>query len=970
MTTAELIEQTQRLMTIKSTADRPEELRRAVDFVAGIVAKHKDIVIERFDSRDKPSFIAYRKGRRPEKFDILLNGHVDVVPGKPALFKPYVKDGRLYGRGALDMKGTALALTYAFCEMVNKVPYNLGLQIVSDEEIGGYDGVRMHIDEHNVRADFVVMGEYANDRNTIYNAARGLCWAEIAFEGKSAHGGHLWHGDNAVVKAGEFAGAVLKHYPKPDKETWTTTASISDLSTPNKAYNKVPDRAVLKIDFRFTQEDPVFHNRQNLEDFIASIDPTAKLINLATFEPAVNVEPLNPYVQGLSRALAKVTKQETQFLGRPAGSDGRHFATVGNDIVEFGLYGQGSHSDDEHVELSSFEEYRQALTLFLKKPIPDKLGETSDVREQLHEELLRKLVEVPTVSGDFNANNKAFNMVEEFLQERGMHVERIDVNGFRSIVATTRPGVKQPAVLLNAHMDVVPGSNEMYRLTLKDGKFFGRGVMDMKHAIAAYLGVVDSLKDELERYDFGLLITSDEEIGSNNGVKELVNMGYGAKVVIVPDGGNNWKLETFAKGVKWAKLEAAGKTAHASRPWEGESAINRLLGAIEDIRKLVPAHPKPEDSILSVGTINGGVAANQIPAAATAMIDVRPGSMEDHERLTEEITRICEEHGVKITFQSNEPPCITDPENPWVKPMVDAVTQVTGKAHGTSYDFAVTDGRIFSAEGMATIVINPECGNIHREDEWLGRDSFKQFCTVIEMYVRKMARPRSEGQKHDDYVWYATFGTGLWKEHFINAITGNKEATLRHNVGCTDKSPPLKDVLMSFPYKLFFAGNCETCGGGHAFIDYRKDEASHTISHAYLITREQFEEIASQENYWPETVALPFDKAVEDGHATIGDGTGDYNELLYSGIKEGYPIFSLTTNDPDTPKTMPNRKYTEMLCKGLSDVNQLGKKEAVDYLMAAPGIKDSYDRKQLFASFNGPKSKNGKAAKTKAKNSR
>lgn len=945
MTTQEIIEQTKQLIAIPSTADRPKELLAAVDFVADIVSQHKGITIERFEQGGKHSFLAYRKGPRPEKFDILLNAHVDVVPGAPETFKPYVKDGRLYGRGALDMKGTTLTLTDVFCELVNEVPYNLGLQIVSDEEIGGYNGVRMHIDDLGVRANFVIMGEYANDRHTIYNAARGLCWAEIAFKGKAAHGGHLWNGTNAVVKAGSFAGAVLQRYPTPDKETWTTTASISNLSTPNDAYNKVPDSAVLKIDFRFTQEDPVFSSRESFIEFIHELDPDAELINTATFEPAVHVDQLNPYVQGMTQALKAVTGKQPQFLGRPASSDGRHFALVNNDIVEFGLYGQGSHSDNEYVEIASFAEYQQTLQGFLRKPIPDNLLEPEDNGEVLHEQLLRKLVEIPSVTNDFAGNNKIFDFIKEFLTTRGMHVEQMDVNGFRSLVATTKKGNKRPTVVLNAHTDTVPGTDNMYKLTLKDGKFYGRGVMDMKHAIAAYLTAVDLLKDDLANLDFGLMITSDEEVGSSNGAKKLVEMGYGGKVVVIPDGGNNWKLETFAKGVKWAKLDAYGKTAHASRPWEGESAIQRLLGAIHEIEGLVPKNPTPQDTLMTLGTINGGITANQIPAHATATLDIRPGSVADHLSLTPAIEEICARHEVTVEFQSNEPPCVTDPNDPWVKPMTDIVEQITGRKHDTSYDFAVTDGRIFSAAGMSTIVINPECGNIHREDEWLGRESFADFCTAIEMYVRKMAKIPQEEPAKDEYVWYATFGSGLWKEHFLHSIIGDKPGeTLRHNTGCTDKSAPIKDSFMSLPYKLFFAGRCQLHDdGGHAFIDYRKDESAHTVARAYLITRQQFAEIVAQENLRTSATKLPYEAAIKRGHASIHKGTGDYDELLYCGTKDGYPVFSITTPNPDVPYAAPSTAYTEMLCNGLSDVHNADREQAIDYLMSIPGVSTSHN---------------------------
>ena len=394
--TEDIIETTKRLIRIPSTASNPAALLNAVNLLAEIVEAQPDVTVERFERAGKPSFLAYRGKVRPPKFDILLNAHVDVVLAPAKMFKPRVEEGRLYGRGALDMKGTAASLTSLFCEMVQDVPYPLGLQIVSDEEVGGHDGVRLQIDE-GVKSNFVVIGEYSNDHGAIYNAARGLCWVEIKFKGKSAHSGHLWHGSNAVIKASDFAGAVLGAYPTPDKETWTTTASIASLDTPNKTYNKVPDTAILKIDFRFTQEDPVFQNLQTLEEFITSLDPEAQLINIATFEPAVKVEELNPYVQGLSRAMEQTTNMKPVFLGRPAGSDGRHYALVGSDIIEFGLFGKNPHSDLEYVELSSFDEYCQIIRAFLREPIPAGLAR--------HRATIKYVLASDDVAGDYQKSD-------------------------------------------------------------------------------------------------------------------------------------------------------------------------------------------------------------------------------------------------------------------------------------------------------------------------------------------------------------------------------------------------------------------------------------------------------------------------------------------------------------------------------------------------------------------------------------
>lgn len=976
MTTQEIINHTKKLIAMPSTGDNPAVLAEAVNYVAALVAQVPGVTVERFEQNGKPSFLAYRGKVRPKKFDVLLNAHLDVVPGSPDMFKPVVKDGKLYGRGALDMKGTAMVLTDAFCEMVNEVHYTLGLQIVSDEEIGGYNGARLHIDK-GVRAEFVVVGEYSNDRNTIYNAARGVCWAEITFSGKTSHGAHLWHGTNAVVKAGEFAAAVLKRYPTPDKETWTTTASIANLSTPNETFNKVPDSAVLKIDFRFTQEDPVFGSRESLEAFIKSIDPSAELTRVAVFEPAVNVEELNPYVQGLSAALRHVTGKKPRFEGRPGGSDGRHYALVNNDIVEFGLCGNNSHSDGEYVEINSFAEYRSIMHEFLRRPVPAAQAASKASTTPLHIELLEKLVAMPTVTGDFRANNDALRFITEFLRKRGMHVEQFDQEGYRSIYASIKPKNRRPAVLLTAHTDVVPASPKHFKLTSKDDKLTGRGVMDMKFAIASYLALVDSLKNDLHAYDFGILITSDEEVGGRNGAGTLVEqLDLLPGVAVVPDGGENWRPERFAKGVMWVKVSATGKNAHASRPWEGESAIRRLLGALREIELLVPPEPAPEDTTLSVGTIEGGTVANQIPSGASAMLDIRTGSLKQHHEILPQVQAICEQHGVTAEVLVNDPPCINDANDPYIKPFLELLSTVTGEPHDMSYSFGTTDGRYFSARGIPSLIVEPPSGDRHQDTEWLSRKGFDQFCVILDQYIKKMAAhtatPRAPKQNDIRHlaknlnassrparVWYATFAAGLYKENFLRFLGGGRPAGARRTYpGCRDKTLPAKDAFISLPYELYFAGESQVWGGSLATLDVERNSTARTIARSYLITVEQLEDMAAMENRVDGPLRLPLARAMQQGHATIeGVDTGEYNafnELVYCGLRDGYPVFTITAVRPRLPYRPPSEAYTRALCKGLAENTQMSVDAVVDYIGSRPGVAGYYKKQALVDLMNEP----------------
>src|ERR1051326_2061023 len=138
-----------------------------------------------------------------------------------------------------------------------------------------------------------------------------------------------------------------------------------------------------------------------------------------------------------------------------------------------------------------------------------------------YEDILRKLIAFPTVSGDAEAMHQLLEYVSSFVTQRGMHVVWFKSNGFESIVATVKEGHKTPKVMLGAHADVVPAEAAMFTLRQEEGKYIGRGVLDMKFALASYLQIIDDIKDDLDAYDIGLMVTSDEEVGGLDGVAKL-----------------------------------------------------------------------------------------------------------------------------------------------------------------------------------------------------------------------------------------------------------------------------------------------------------------------------------------------------------------------------------------------------------------------------------------------------------------
>jgi succinyl-diaminopimelate desuccinylase len=351
------------LIAIPSVAGNPAALQAALAFVAEPFKKRSDITIEYFSSGDSPSLLAYAGNQRPERFSVVLNAHLDVVPASTDMFRPRQAGGRLYGRGALDMKLTALIMAEVFADCAAWLPPEVGLQLVTDEETGGRHGTAYQLAQ-GVAADFVIAGE-SSAIGEICVAGKGIAWVDITAHGKAAHSAYPWKGSNALVRLTRFITKLDTEYPQPNEEVWRTTVNYGGIHTPNEARNSIPDSATVQLDFRFVPGDPNFQNATTIAAFLQKIDPSVE-VTVLSVEGAVRTDPGYPMVQLLADAVRNTTGKEAEFIRKHGASDTRYYAMQGGHPVVYGLQGDGAHGPEEFVDLASIMPYRQTLTRFLR----------------------------------------------------------------------------------------------------------------------------------------------------------------------------------------------------------------------------------------------------------------------------------------------------------------------------------------------------------------------------------------------------------------------------------------------------------------------------------------------------------------------------------------------------------------------------------------------------------------------------
>jgi len=237
-------------------------------------------------------------------------------------------------------------------------------------------------------------------------------------------------------------------------------------------------------------------------------------------------------------------------------------------------------------------------------------------------ELTRQLIDIPSVTGEELAVGW---FVSNYLQQLGYRVERQEVEANRFNIIATR--VAPPRIVFSTHMDTVPPFIE----SSEDEEFiYGRGSCDAKGIIAAQIFAAQRLRDEGVN-DVGLLFTVDEETASLGA--QVANKHPLARECrfLINGEPTDSRLAIGTKGSVRVIITTEGKAAHSAYPEAGESAIEKLLDILDDIR----ACQWPEDSFFgtttcNIGVLNGGTRPNVIADKARAELQIRLGIDIEH----------------------------------------------------------------------------------------------------------------------------------------------------------------------------------------------------------------------------------------------------------------------------------------------------------------------------------------------------
>ncbi len=241
-----------------------------------------------------------------------------------------------------------------------------------------------------------------------------------------------------------------------------------------------------------------------------------------------------------------------------------------------------------------------------------------DPLEQIR--LTRELIDIDSTTG---SEGEVARVLAARLRELGYTVVEQPLEGGRANVIAT---IDSPEVVLSTHFDCVP---PFFPSREENGRLYGRGACDAKGILVAQIAACERLREAGDTR-VGLLFVAGEERGSD-GAKAANRIPLGSRFLINGEPTDN-RLAVATRGVYRVKLRARGRAAHSSLPQLGESAIDKLVDAIVEMRKIAwPEDPQLGTTFYTVGVISGGVAPNVVSPSAEAEIMFR--TVGDHERL-------------------------------------------------------------------------------------------------------------------------------------------------------------------------------------------------------------------------------------------------------------------------------------------------------------------------------------------------
>lgn len=311
-------------------------------------------------------------------------GHTDVVPAGPMEdwtsppFKAEVRDGRLFGRGAADMKGAVAAMVVAAESFVADNPRHdgqIGILLTSDEEgvaVNGITRVAEVLRRRDGAPQYCLVGEPSSQQqlgDTVRIGRRGSMHAQLQIHGIQGHSAFPKMLDNPIHRMAKFIDALTgMQWDQGDENFPPTHCQVTNIHAGTGAANVTPGHAEVWFNIRNSPKSPSAEIKQRVKYLLKQHD-----ISRYDIDWSVSGEPFRSEAGKLRLAVVEAIRHELEIvpeLNTGGGtSDGRFIAPLGTEVVELGLLNSSIHKVDENTAVDDLEAltgiYKRIMTQLL-----------------------------------------------------------------------------------------------------------------------------------------------------------------------------------------------------------------------------------------------------------------------------------------------------------------------------------------------------------------------------------------------------------------------------------------------------------------------------------------------------------------------------------------------------------------------------------------------------------------------------
>lgn len=375
-------------------------------------------------------------------------------------------------------------------------------------------------------------------------------------------------------------------------------------------------------------------------------------------------------------------------------------------------------------------------------------------------EILSALVGFDTTS--YKSNLPMIQWIEDYLDGHGVPHERVyDATGQKANLWATLGPSDRPGYILSGHTDVVPvdgqdWASDPFRLTERDGRYYGRGTADMKGYLACCLALVPDMLDAPLATPLHLAFSYDEEVGcvGVRGMIDRLRQSSLQPLGCIVGEPTEMQVVIGHKGKRSVRVKVHGVGGHSSLAPQSVNAVEYLAAFVAQVQRLARSLEREGNrdplydiahSTAHVGTFHGGRALNIVPDMAEAVFEVRAIAGDDpdamlaglvgyaREELEPAMQAVDPDTGFTFEVYAGFPGLDIAPDDPFVT----IAKGLAGRNDHAKVAYG-TEAGLYQSIDIPTVVMGPgSIGQAHKPDEWIAVSELEKCLTMLGRMIER-----------------------------------------------------------------------------------------------------------------------------------------------------------------------------------------------------------------------------------------